>query len=194
MNSRLGSLWSRAPRSARGFSLVEITLAMGIAAVAMVAILGMLPQALKASRASSDRTAIGAVLEDIHDRIEGHVLEEGPLPSSPFFYDEQGRFWKGDSSEEEGGGEEIALIQVSPEKFFRVEVELVRPRQLQAEEANAVPDSLLAAKLSVSWPLDAEGVPVGTGNPKMILTYPVTTLTGPDWEIIEPEFQPKVEY
>ena len=176
-----------------GFSLVEITLAMGIAAVAMVAILGMLPQALKASRASSDRTAIGAVLEDIHDRIEGHVLEEGPLPSSPFFYDEQGRFWMGEATEDSGGGAEIALKQVAPERFFRVEVELVRPRQL-SEEENSVPRSLLAAKLSVSWPLNHEGTPVGTGNPKMVLTYPVTTLTGPDWEIIEPEFQPKVEY
>ena len=176
----------------RAFSLIEITLAMGIAAIAMVSILGMLPQALKASRASADQTAIGAVLEDIHDRMEGNVLEEGRIPGSPFYYDEQGRFWEGEVKTIEESNPD--LKRGGQLRFFRVEVELVRPREPAEASEVVLPEDVLAARISMSWPLDEAGNPVGPGNPKTTVTYPVSTLTGPDWQLIEPEFQPKVEY
>ena len=176
----------------RAFSLIEITLAMGIAAIAMVSILGMLPQALKASRASADQTAIGAVLEDIHDRMEGQVLEEGPVPGSPFFYDEQGRFWEGEVRSIEDL--DPNLKGAGQQRFFRVEVELVRPRKSSSPDEVALPEDVLAARIAMSWPLDEGGDPVGPGNPRTTVTYPVSTLTGPDWKLIEPGFEAKIEY
>ncbi len=166
-----------------GFSLVEITLAMGIAAVAMVSILGMLPQAMKYSRDSADQTAIGAVLEDAHDRIKGSRLEEGEVAESPLFYDQQGRFWSPDQARPGG------LIE---ERFFRVEVTLSKPRPI--EGLPEPPEGMMAATVTLSWPLDESGQPRGIGNPRTSVTYMVTSLTGPDWEAIDPDYRPRLEY
>mgnify|MGYP000503374235 FL=1 len=47
------------------FSLVEVVLSVGIAAIALVSLLGMLPYAMESSRDGADQTAIGTVLEDV---------------------------------------------------------------------------------------------------------------------------------
>ena len=166
----------------RGFSLVEITLAMGIAAVAMVSILGMLPQAMKYSRDSADQTAIGAVLEDVHDRLKGQNLVEGPALESPFFYDKQGRFWSANQ------GRPNTLDE---RRFFRVEVRLTKP---QSPPGIALPEDMLAAVVELFWPLDQRGEVIGRAKPKTTVTYMVTTLTGPDWQEIDPHYEPKLEY
>lgn len=177
---------SSASRSAatEGFSLIEVVLAMGIAAIALISIIGMLPYAMESSRASADQTAIGTVLEEVHDRIKGEPLEVGITAGSPYFYDVQGRFW------EEGVGDRVAG-EVGSDRFFRVDVELQElPRDGAFEHAGAV----FAAVLEISWPVDEEGIAVGRGNPKTTITYPLTTLTGRDWEVIDPDYVPKVEY
>ena len=51
------------------FSLVEVTFAMAVAAVAIISIIGMLPHAMEMSRDSADRTAIGTLMEDATDRM-----------------------------------------------------------------------------------------------------------------------------
>lgn len=174
----------RAVSDARGFSLVEVVISMGIAAVALVSIMGMLPYAMEASRDSADETAIATVLEDLHERLKGNSLEPGAPTDSPFFYDQQGMYSPARDteavSEAAGGG-----------PFFRVDVEFNEPAAgASFENANG----LLAAVVEVSWPVDAEGEPVGTGNPKTGITYYLTTLTGTDWEKVDPEYQPKIEY
>jgi Tfp pilus assembly protein PilV len=47
----------RTPRSARGFSLIEVTLAIGIAAFCLVCILGLLPIGLTSNQNSVEQTA-----------------------------------------------------------------------------------------------------------------------------------------
>lgn len=168
----------------RGFSLIEVVLAMGIAAIALVSILGMLPYAMESSQASADQTAIGTVLEEVHERIKGEVSKVGVVPGSPYFYDPQGRFW------EEGKGDRVAGA-AGFDRFFRVDVEL---QELPSDGAFEHADDLLAAVVEISWPVDDEGNPLGRRNPKTTITYPLTTLTGPDWELIDPDYEPKVEY
>ncbi len=171
---------SRSDRA--GFSLVEITLAMGIAAVAMVSILGMLPHALNYSRDGADQTAIGAVLEDVHDRLKGIVLRVGQVEDAPFFYDQQGRFWNEDR--QEGDAFENA-------RFFRVDVAIVEPASLPETD---YPDSLHVAVVKLYWPLNESGEPFDAERPRTSVSYPVTTLTGPQWREIDSGYEPKLEY
>src|SRR5437667_991792 len=47
------------------FSLVEITLALGVAAFALVAVLGMLPVSLKTQQASGNQTKANSIISQI---------------------------------------------------------------------------------------------------------------------------------
>lgn len=181
---KISGPWNRSAPTRRGFSLIEVVLAMGIASVALVSILGMLPHAMESSRSSADQTAIGTVLEEVHDRIKGEPLEAGPVAGSPFVYDQQGRF--------QGGSSDAGEVATgADQRFFRVEVEL---QEMPVDGLPPGADGLLAAVVEISWPLDESGEPRGSGNPKSVITYPLTTLTGPDWEIIDPDYTPKIEY
>lgn len=175
---------SHRARRVFAFSLIEVTIAMAIAAVAIIALLGMFPAAMMAGRDAVDQTAVGTVLEDVHERIEGSDLTAGTVPGSPFFYDEQGRFWSPDQERPDNFTEE---------HFFRVDVRLAIPAPGSGSTIE-MPDELLAATVELSWPLDENGHSVGRGNPKASVTYMITTLTGPDWKSIDPDYRAKVEY
>lgn len=171
-------------RRGPGFSLIEVTIALAIAAVGIIALLGMFPAAMLAGRDAVDQTAIGTVLEDVHERLEGSELIAGTVPDSPFFYDEQGRFWSPDQQRPDNFTEE---------HFFRVDVRLAEPATPPGTTIE-MPGSLLAATVELSWPLDDNGHAIGRGNPKTSVTYMITTLTGPDWKAIDPDYRAKVEY
>ena len=60
-------------RSATGFSLVEVTLALGVAAFALTAILGMLPVGLKTQQAGVNQTKANAIISQIIDDLRADV-------------------------------------------------------------------------------------------------------------------------
>lgn len=170
----------------RAFSLIEVTIALAISSVAIIALLGMFPAAMLAGRDAVDQTAVGTVLEDVHERLEGSELIAGTVPGSPFFYDEQGRFWTPNQERPDSFTEE---------HFFRVDVRLADPQAGAGAGATVeMPDGLMAATVELSWPLDTNGHAIGSGNPKSSVTYMITTLTGPDWKAIDPDYRAKVEY
>lgn len=166
------------------FSLVEVTLALAIAAVAMVTILAMVPQAMESSRSSADRTAVGAVLEDVQEQIRGLVLEIGIPDESPLFYDVQGRPLVFDPDDRTSDSSE-------PDPFFRIDIELVEMLE-PAPPKHA--EDLLAASVMLTWPLTETGEPRNSAGPQLRFSRPITTLTGPDWQTIDPEYLPKVEH
>ncbi len=166
------------------FSLVEITLALAIAAVALVSVLAMVPQAMEASRTSADRTAIGVVLEDVQEQIRGLPLKPGIPDKSPLFYDVQGRPVVVDPDKSSSGA-------LSPSPFFRIDIELVEMKEPSPPEHV---DNLLAASVALAWPLNEQGESRNPAKSQLRFSRPVTTLTGPDWLTIDPEFSPKVEY
>ena len=103
--------------SERGFSLVEVTVAMAIAAVAVVSILGLLPQGLETMREAGD--------EAIKARIHQQILNE--IQMTPFkakqtdspiedynglelFYDQQGEELE---TSDEGSFEHIYSARVT---------------------------------------------------------------------------------
>jgi uncharacterized protein (TIGR02598 family) len=55
----------------RGFSLVEVTLAVAIAAVAIITFLGLLPMGLETSRKTSTRIANANILEQVVQNLDG---------------------------------------------------------------------------------------------------------------------------
>ena len=55
------------------FSLVETVLALGVAAFAFVAVLGMLPVGLKTQQASAQQTTANAILSQIVDALRADV-------------------------------------------------------------------------------------------------------------------------
>ncbi|MDA7673051.1 prepilin-type N-terminal cleavage/methylation domain-containing protein [Verrucomicrobiales bacterium] len=166
--------------AARAFSLIEVTIAMAIAAVALILIVGLLPPALTSARDSADQTAIGTVLEDVHDRLEGSPLKVGVPDISPLFYDQQGRFVSDDHTD-----------TLESRRFFKVELELAEfSEAAKIENING----MLGLSVEVYWPLNESRDPIGSSRPKTTISYPVTTFTGPDWQLIEPEFVPKIEF
>lgn len=59
--------------AASGFSLVEVTLALGVAAFALIAILGMLPVALKTQQASVQQTTANEIMNTILGDLRADV-------------------------------------------------------------------------------------------------------------------------
>ncbi len=172
-----------APSSDRrnaAFTLVEVSIALAIAAVALISLTGFLSRALQDASDSADQTAVGSIFQDIHDRIEGSPLKEGPLPASPLYYDQRGVF-------HEPAPDEPADGDVLTDRFFRADVSLVRP-------ADAADGDLFAVRVDVYWPIGDDGTPLRPEEPGASITYYTTARTGRAWPIIDPDHIPKIEY
>ena len=61
-------------RKAAGFSLVEIVIALGVAAFALVAIMGMLPMGLKTQQASIQQTTANEIMAAILNDLRADVV------------------------------------------------------------------------------------------------------------------------
>jgi uncharacterized protein (TIGR02598 family) len=79
------SLHSRA----QAFSLVEVTLAMGVFAFALVSLLGLMPIAFQASRDSLDMTIVNQAADQLAAEIQQNKLP--PAENGPFYFDNEGR-------------------------------------------------------------------------------------------------------
>lgn len=97
-------------RQESGFTLVEVTLAIGITAVALVSLMGMLPRGIKTLERASDK----AVMARIHQQILGELqltswekgVLSGVVPIDSFdgtvrLYDDQGIELSGKSNSDE---------------------------------------------------------------------------------------------
>lgn len=87
---------SRTPAH-RGFSLIEVTIAMAIAAVAIVTLLGLVPQGMDTMRQAGDEAIQGRIHQQILNELQmtPFVDLQGKSPLDQyhhmeFFYDSQG--------------------------------------------------------------------------------------------------------
>ena len=85
------------PTRQRGFSLIEVTIAMAIAAVAVVTLLGLIPQGMDTMRAAGDEAIQGRIHQQILNELQMTPFEDlggnSPLDQyhhMEFFYDAQG--------------------------------------------------------------------------------------------------------
>ncbi len=60
-------------RASTAFSLVEITLALGVAAFCLIAVMGMLPVGIKTQQASVNQTKANAIIAQIVDDLRADV-------------------------------------------------------------------------------------------------------------------------
>ncbi len=168
---------SRSRRSA--FTLTEIVLALAIIATVMVAVIGILPVGMDSSRQAASQTAVALILEDLHNRLRKEPLQQGTASFSPAYFDVHGVFINPNASQTE-----------QTARLYRADVEIAN---WQNPPANT--SGLLIATIRLSWPVNAaSGEAIGTNNPRTVVSFGVTQLTGPAWQDIDPTFTPKIEF
>lgn len=81
----------------KGFSLIEVTIAMAIAAVALVTLLGLIPQGMNTMREAGDQAIQGRIHQQLLNEIQMTPFEDSNGNSLidvyhnvEFFYDAQG--------------------------------------------------------------------------------------------------------
>lgn len=84
-------------RSKAGFSLIEVTIAMAIAAVALVTLLGLIPQGMDTMREAGDQAIMGRIHQQILNELQLTPFEDASGASlldrydgMEFYYDAQG--------------------------------------------------------------------------------------------------------
>lgn len=91
---------SRKRASARsGFSLVEVALAMAIAALAVITLLGLLPQGLEMSRKTGLISSNSSILEQIIRNLENLQWADFPTAVTRKYFTDQGLEVESDSKE-----------------------------------------------------------------------------------------------
>ncbi len=163
----------------RGFSLVEVVLSLAIIATAFVALIGVLPAGLGASRDAANSSITGFILESVHQRLSGQPLQAGAPSISPLYFDADGLYIAPDASQADLN-----------RRAYRADIELSASPQPLLNTRD-----LLFVRIALSWPIQTDsGVAVGAANPRVVVTYPVTSHSGPDWQKIDPQYTPKVEF
>lgn len=168
------------PRTHRaGFTIAEVVIALAIIATAFVAVLGLIPAGMNASRQATDSTIVAAIFEHLQHQLSGVPLKVGAVPFSPAFFDERGVAIAADASDEE-----------LARRFYRAEL-----RILSWKSKPAGTGALRPVIVELFWPADpVTGKALGAANPKSVATFAATTLTGPDWSAIDTSFVPKLEF
>jgi len=88
---RLHSYRLKMRRLARGFSLIETVLALGIMSLAITALLGLLPHGLEMSRKAANASAQSRIIDQIRNRLSNNSFSSLELMGNQtLFFDDQG--------------------------------------------------------------------------------------------------------
>lgn len=175
--TRTGQKARPAPKA---FTLIEILLSVAIISSSLLVIAGILPVGLGTGREATNHSVVATMLEDISQRLRGAELKSGAVPFSPAYYDELGVFVP----------ETLDPAQLSLRRIYRADVSVTDPKTAPANTSG-----LKSAVVKLSWPLNPEtGEALGPKNPRSIVTFGVTTLAGKNWQVIDPDFVPKIEF
>jgi type II secretory pathway pseudopilin PulG len=150
MGTCITGSWSGGRRAARGFSLAEVIVAVGIMAGALVALLGLLGPSLRAVRDIADRTVAARLADRVARELQQHGFRNVEMETAA------GPLLVVASAE---GSRVVLAVQadndpvagVPPglpvnERFFLVEVErAVQPAAIGG-------DGALVLGIRVSWP------------------------------------------
>jgi len=75
----------RSPFTRRSaFTLVEVTLALAVMAIGLIAILGLIPQGVQSSRGAADNTIAATIVQDTFSRIRQNVMTVTWPPTPPW--------------------------------------------------------------------------------------------------------------
>lgn len=96
-------------RAVSGFSLVEVTLAVAIAALAIITLLGLLPQGLEMSRKTALMTSNSNILEQVARDLENAYFNKLPTQVLTKYFNDQGAEVKQDSKDI------VYVVQIDPD-------------------------------------------------------------------------------
>lgn len=117
----------------RAFSLVEVTLALGLTSFALVAVLGLMPAGFTTMREAVDRTVESQITREIRSRVQQMPFEElaAIFDGREFFFAESGAETTKDASD----------------RRYTVKTSVRAPHYPGSEEAN--PDSLSSVTIEI---------------------------------------------
>jgi uncharacterized protein (TIGR02598 family) len=148
-----------------GFSLVEVALAMGVAAFCLVSLLGMLTVGLTSSQVSSNETRATHLMSQVADDLQvAQVLNNGAAPTktSPFYgftLPANGSSSTMTSSPQtlyltaDGTATSQINSTMGPGAVFRVTVGFSAPAATNAVSQGS------SARIQVTWPAQADPAP-----------------------------------
>lgn len=144
-------------RSVAGFSLVEITLALGVAAFCLIAVLGMLPVGLKTQQAGVGQTQANAIISQIVSDLRAAAhLPPGQQSKQFSLHPHNGGPWDPTPDTlfftNEGNSEGSAITAAS---VYRATVSYILPPT----------ETTSLADIKISWPAPvdpATAVPAGS--------------------------------
>lgn len=110
-------LSSQQRRSLSGFTLVEVTLAIGIISFAFVAMFGMLPVGLNVSRQAMDTTIEAQIVQQMKTQAlqtDYSLLEELAKPEAVLYFDDQGKLTEAQTASYKAGFSSVAKTTQLP--------------------------------------------------------------------------------
>ena len=163
-------------RCSRASSLVEVVLALGIVAFALVAVIGMIPVGVQSSRDAVDLTRTSLIAQDAAMRLPTLAYTDGtPDATAAWFYDQNGRWLNVDASSASpytGGFYRVDVVRGALASYP------VNTDPGVADASNIYSTRLLVATATITWPLNpVTGQPVGGPNKKVV--YPLLTRVMP---------------
>lgn len=127
-------------RRCGAFSLVEVTLALGVVAFALVAILGLVPVALRSAKEAVDDTRVSLIMQDVSTRTRTLFSSSSLLsPATNWWYDTEGRY----IDQSAGANFSNALYRVS-----------IVSGDLATYPTNVTETTLRGVKANIFWPVD----------------------------------------
>ena len=159
-------------RQTAGFSLVEVALALGVAALCLLVLMGLLPTGLKTQQSSTQQTTANQIISAIYAVLSADVrlppgqankvCPDPPDPNLPCNWGALHNHWKDvaapDTMYFTNGGTQTGNLNGNPpaDAVFRAKITY----RLPPSETTALAD------ISVSWPAAVDpgngGVPAGS--------------------------------
>ena len=141
---------------ASAFSLVEVTLALGVAAFCLIAVMGMLPVGLKTQQASVNQTKANAVISQVIDDLRADVrLPPGQASKAQGVWANLNGHWaavaKPDTLYFTNDGDQIGNVNQSPapsNAVFAATIKYLSPPTVTTS----------IAKITVAWPASSVSI------------------------------------
>jgi uncharacterized protein (TIGR02598 family) len=138
-------------RNVRAFSLVEVVLALGVVAFAVVAILGMLPVGLDTSHAAQDNTRAPQIAQSIFAMLAGQSVLRDPNTGDPVV----------DSKKNRQLNASVSVPQVANST---IDLTANKSYQLYADNDGQVSDSQTSATYAVQVKIDNSPIGFTAGS------------------------------
>jgi uncharacterized protein (TIGR02598 family) len=75
----------------RGFTLIEVSLAVAVCAIGLIAILSLFPHALQSARDAGDNTLVATMVEKLFNGLRTNAYSTvAALPNSTLYFDQAG--------------------------------------------------------------------------------------------------------